>query len=154
MTIDATALTAALESHAATSGHFERVNGHEPNNPPGNGLTAAVWADSIRPVAAASGLAATSALVTFMVRIYAQAQQEPQDAIDPNVLAATDKLMGDFTGDFTLGGLVKQIDLLGQHGTPLGAQAGWLPFPDGGGLFRVMTITVPLVINDAWTQAE
>lgn len=154
MTINVTGITAALESHAAASGHFERVNGHEPNNPPGNGLTAAVWVDGIRPVAAVSGLAATSALVTSMLRIYAPALQEPQDAIDPNVLTATDALLIAYSGDFTLGGLVKQIDLLGQHGTPLGAQAGWLPFPDGGGLYRVMTLTCPLVINDAFPQSE
>lgn len=153
MTINVAGITAALESHAGTSAYFETINGHEPDNAPGNGLTLGLWADSIRPAGLASGLAATAAVVTFMARIYAPAQQQPQDSIDPNVLAATDALMAAYTGDFTLGGLIRNVDLLGQFGTPLAAQAGWLPFPDGA-LYRVMTITVPVVINDAWTQAE
>jgi hypothetical protein len=143
-------LLAAMESHALTLGYFERVNGHEPNNPPGNGLTAAVWANDMRPVLS-SGLASTSARVTFMVRVYVPAIGQPQDDLDPNVVKAVDALMAAYTGDFELGGLIRSVDLLGSTGEPLSAQAGWLPFPDA--LYRVVTITVPLIVNDLWTQA-
>jgi hypothetical protein len=152
MSLDLVALLAALESHAAASGYFEAVNGHEPNNAPGTGLTAAVWLDDIRP-AAGSGLASTTARITCMVRIYAPAIQQPQDGIDPAVVSAVDHLMRAYSGDFTLDGLIRNVDLLGQTGDPMSARAGWLPFPDGG-LYRVMTITVPLIINDLWDQAE
>lgn len=142
----------ALQSHALASGVFDRVNTHEPANPPGNGLTAAIWADSIAPVALASGLAVTSARVVYMVRVYSSTLQRPADAIDPAVMAAVDALMTAYSGDFDLGGTIRNVDLLGAHGAPLGAQAGYLPFPDGP-VLRVMTITVPVIVNDAFVQA-
>ena len=43
------------------------------------------------------------------------------------------------------------VDLLGMAGSPLGAQAGYIN--QDGALYRVMTITLPLLITDAWTQA-
>lgn len=141
----------AVESHAAASGWFERVNGHEPKNAPGSGVTAAVWMQRLAPAALASGLAATSALLTVSVRLYTPLMQEPQDAIDPNMTAAAAALMGAYTGDFTLGGLIRNVDLLGQFGEGLSAQAGYLE--QDKRMFRVMTITVPLVLNDVWEQA-
>ena len=67
MSLDTTAIMNAVLSHAAASGYFDRVAGHEPKNAPGNGLSAAVWVDRIGPVPAGSGLAATSALVVLNV---------------------------------------------------------------------------------------
>ena len=151
MPVDTTAILAALESHAATLGHLERVNTHEPKNAPGNGLTAAIWVQQIAPLAAASGLAATSALLTVNVRLYSNMIQEPQDQIDPKMVAAVDALMNAYTGDFELGGLVRNVDLLGQFGGGLFAQAGYLE--QDRKMFRVMTLTVPLVLNDAWVQS-
>lgn len=151
MTIDTTGIMDALASRAAASGHFERVNGHEPKNAPGNGLTAAVWAQRLGPIAARSGLAASSALLVVNVRGYSNMIAEPQDAIDPNLVKAVDALMTSYSGDFDLGGLVAEIDLLGQYGTALSAEAGYLE--QDRKMYRVMTITVPLVINDTWGQA-
>lgn len=139
----------AVVSHALASGHLERVNGHEPKHAPGNGLTAAVWVDELQPVRT-SGLATTSALLTVNLRLYTSMVQEPADAIDPNLTAATDELLRAYVGDFTLGGMVRQVDVYGQHGTPLRARAGYVEFSDG--LFRVYTIALPLVINDLWNQ--
>jgi len=150
VSIDTQGIIDAVVSHAAASGRLERVNGHEPKNAPGNGVTAAVWVQRLAPVALASGLAATSALLVANVRLYAPLLQEPLDAIDPNLVGAVDALMAAYSGDFTLGGLVRNIDLLGSHGTPLSAEAGYLE--QDRKMFRVMTLAVPLVINDAWTQ--
>lgn len=152
MTINTEAIVNAIASHAAASGHFESVNNHEATSPPISGLIGAVWPQRLRPWAQRSGLAATSGRVVLMLRIYAPALQEPQDAIDPTVLAATDALMAAYSGDFTLGGLVAEVDLLGAGGEVLEAIAGWLPWSDGS-RSRVMDITLPVVINDAWTQA-
>jgi hypothetical protein len=135
-----------------TSGYFERVNGHEPLNPPGNGLTAALWVQSMGPVPAGSGLAATSARLVFMVRLFAPAMQLPTDDIDPNLMAATDALMTAYSGDFEFGGQVRNVDLLGQAGIALSAEAGWVDYGDGA-KFRVITITLPVIVNNAWTQA-
>lgn len=152
MTINSAAIFAAVEGHAMASGLFERVNGHEPRNAPGSGLSAAVWFAGLQPVAAASGLAATSARLLFTVRIYANALQEPQDGIDPSVLGAADTLMAAYSGDFTLGALIRDVDLLGAHGVALSAQPGWLDM--GEAKYRTVDITLPMIINDAWPQAE
>jgi hypothetical protein len=149
--MDFVAILNAVQSHAQASGLFERVNGAEPANPPGNGLTAAVWADTIGPAPAGSGLAATTARFTLMLRIYSNMLQDPPDAIDPEILAAVDALMTAYAADFQLGGLVRNVDLLGQTGPPMAAQAGYVQ--QDGALYRVMTITLPVLVNDAWTQA-
>lgn len=139
-------------SHAAASGWFERVNSHEPKNAPGKGLTAAVWVQSMGPVPTGSGLQATTGHVVFNVRVYSSMLQEPQDAIDPNMLAAVDALFAAYSGDFDLGGTVRCVDLLGQAGTPLSAQAGYLTIDNK--IFRVMTVTLPVLVNDAWEQVS
>lgn len=151
MPLDSKAIINAVVSHAAASGHFEKVNGHEPKNAPGKGLTAAVWVQRLTSIARRSGLAATSALLIVNLRVYSNMVAEPQDAIDPNVVAAVDALMTAYGGDFTLGGLVAEVDLLGQYGTALAAEAGYLS--QDNKMFRVMTLTIPLVLNDVWSQS-
>jgi hypothetical protein len=145
------AIMNALESHALASGVFEDVLGHELIGMPGTGITAALWPQRIRPVALASGLAATSARVEFMLRIYTTAVQQPADGIDPAVVAAADALFTAYGADFELGGNARNVDLLGQTGEPLSATAGWLQV-DGGSL-RVMDLLIPVVVNDVWSQS-
>lgn len=150
MPLNTGAIINAVQSHAMASGLFERVNGHEPKNAPGNGITAAVWADAILPVPAGSGLAKTTARLVLNVRVYTNMLAEPQDAIDPAVCDAVDALMAAYSGDFELGGLVRNVDLLGQSGPPLSAQAGYIP--QDGKLYRAMTITLPVIVSDVWEQ--
>jgi hypothetical protein len=150
MSLDTTGMLDSIVSHAMRLGLFERVNTSEPKNSPGNGLTAAVWLQMVSPVAAASGLAATSARVEFMLRIYSNMLQEPQDAIDPEILSAVDVLMGAYSGDFDLGGTVRNVDLLGAHGVGLSAVAGYLSVDNK--MFRVVDVTLPLIVNDVWEQ--
>jgi hypothetical protein len=151
VSIGLSAIMNAVTSHAAASGHFDRVGSHEPKNAPGKGLSAAVWVDRIEPIPRVSGLATSGALVVLNVRVYTNMLADPPDSIDPNLVAAVDALIGAYSGDFELGGNVRNVDLLGSYSSGLGAQAGYLE--QDGKLFRVMTISVPLVINDAWGQA-
>lgn len=143
----------AVVSHAAASGYFERVNQHEPKNAPGNGLTCAIWLQDVSPVGAISGLNSTSGRLLFSVRVYGNMIQEPQDEIDPNVMKAVVHLLGLYSGDFSLDGLIKNVDLLGAHGIPMRAQAGYQSIGrDRANLYRIMTITLPLIVNDLWEQ--
>lgn len=146
--MDVDAIFSVVLSHAKASGLFENVNGHEPENPPGNGLTCAVWVDAL--TSALSGLDATTAYLVFKVRIYSSAISEPVDAIDPAVLHATDVLYAAYVGDFQLGGNARMVDVRGGSGVRLSAQAGYVA-ADGKQL-RVMTITLPVIVNDAWTE--
>ncbi|OYP14077.1 hypothetical protein CFC35_05790 [Streptomyces sp. FBKL.4005] len=150
MALNILGITDAVVSHAMASGRFETVNGHEPKNAPSTGgLTAAVWSERVTPVRS-SGLDVLSVLLIFNVRIYASAVQESADAIDPDMLAAVDDLCAAYTGDFTLGGLVRQVDLLGIHGQPLDVRAGYLQ--QDGLLYRVLTISLPVIVNDLWEE--
>lgn len=145
------ALVDAIVSHAHASGWFENVNKiHEPKASPGNGLTCAAWAQSVVPLPGGSGLNSTTGRVLFNVRIYSNMLQDPPDMIDPEMMKATDDLMTRYSSDFTLDGLIRNVDLLGQYGIPLTAQAGYLDV--GGTLYRTMTIQVPLIVNDLWEQ--
>jgi len=151
MALDLPGIVAAVQTHAAASGHIERVAGHEPISTPGGGVTASVWLGRIRSVPARSGLAATSALVVLVVRLQIPWRGD-LDNVDLQLAAAVDDLMRAYTGDFTLGGQVANIDLHGESGIRLEGEPGYLR-PDDGQVYRVFTITVPLIINDLWTQA-
>lgn len=151
MTLPIRALFDITESHALSSGYFETVNGHEPKKAPASGgLAAAVWVQSIGPVQS-SGLTATTGRVELRVRLYSSMIQEPQDAIDPELVDALDYLMAAYSGDFSFGGLIRQVDLLGAYGTGLSAQAAYLN--QDNCLFRVFDITLPLIVNDLWSQS-
>jgi hypothetical protein len=152
MAIESLDLVERLASHAMTLGVFDRVNQHEPKSKPGRGLTCAVWIDRIEPARGRSGLDATDARVVFNVRVYTNMLQQPQDAIDPNVMEAMDLLFEAYTGDFQLGDTSRFIDVLGMtQGHPLFAQSGYINIDNM--VFRVLTATVPVIIERAWVQA-
>jgi hypothetical protein len=110
-----------------------------------------VWAQAVDPIPQRSGLSSTTSRVELMERIYSNMLQEPVDMIDPNVIKATDVLCTAYSGDFTLNGSIAEIDLLGAYGTPMRAQAGYVTINQT--MFRCMDITLPLIVNDLWTQA-
>lgn len=136
-------------SHGMASGYFESVNQHEPKNAPGHGLTMAVWVDKIVPVKS-SGLAATSVSVQMKVRLFSNMVVAPQDSIDPNLTNALNAVMSAYSGDFTFDGTVRYIDLLGDEGNPLSADAGYVE--QDKKMFRIFDITLPVIVNDVWTQ--
>lgn len=140
----------AVVSDVQAAGYFRKVNSYEPKRPPADGLTAAVWPQSIDPIPLASGLAATSARVVFVVRIYTNMLAEPQDAIDPRMIRATSAIMRRYHDDFDFGGLIRNVDLGGMFGIALAADAGYLEL--GQKHWRIMDITVPCIVNDVWTQ--
>jgi hypothetical protein len=143
------ALFEALEDQALALGDFARVNRHEPKSAPGRDLSCSIWVDNIAPVKS-SGLSAVSGRVTFTARVYNPMLSEPQDDIDPAILAATCDLMAAYSGGFTLDGTVRDIDLLGADGPALAAQAGYIQ--QDNRLFRTMDTTIPIVINDMWLE--
>jgi len=143
----------AVVSDAKASGYFTKVNTHEVMRVPSSRLTAAIWVQAINPVALASGLAATSAQVVFMLRIFTSLNQYPQDIIDPQITKAVSNLMRRYHDDFDFGGIIRNVDLLGQFGTALAAVAGYVEADDGS-LFRIMDLTIPCIVNDVWPQVS
>jgi hypothetical protein len=140
----------AATSLVAASGYCDRVNQHEPVNPPGTGMSAAVWCDRLDPVRS-SGLASTSGRLMLYVRLYLPLNTVVPDMIDVVMLRAVWYLLSQYIGGFTLGGLVRSVDVRGAEGVPVSARAGYLEI--GGKPFRAYTIALPLIINDMWTEA-
>lgn len=151
--INAQDIVDRLASHAQASGYFDRVNQHEPKSKPGRGLTCAIWVDRIEPARGRSGLNVTSARIVMNVRVYTNMMQQPQDSIDPSVMEATDALFLAYSNNFDLGGVDsgRFIDLLGMtQGHPLFSQSGYINIDNM--VYRVITITVPVIQENAWPQ--
>lgn len=141
----ASALFSAIQSYAQELGIFQSVDTHEPWNAPGNRLFCSINLGPIRPVPAASGLAAVSGQVTLVIRVWSSALQKPLDNIDPELLAAVCSLMGQFAGGFTLGGTVRDVDLMA-----MSAQPAYVDFE--GKPFRVVEISIGIVVNDMFAE--
>lgn len=150
--LDLAAYRSAAMSHAQSLGVFGQVLGHEPVSAPGSGLTYAMWVGPVQPIPERSGLNSVSARLELRGRVFLPADTEPMDDVDVMVTDAVSKLMGAYCGDFTLGGLVAEIDVLGAYGALLSSDTGYTSF-GGGTTYRVATLTIPLIINDAWTEA-
>lgn len=141
---------AALETHCLSRGTFASVNTVEPDQAPGTGVTAAVWFNRLGPPRAGSGLNATSVRLEYGIRLYKPLLSFPQERVDVDLLTACSDLMATLTGDFTLADGIRGIDLLGAYGPGLEAVAGYLE--QDGNKYRIITITVPCVVNDVWDQ--
>lgn len=140
-------------SLAMATGEFLSIAGHEPVNPPQNGLTGGLWLQNIGPARKVSGLSDTAARVEFLLRIYiptAGTSPDQLDSIDPSIGTATALVIGALSADFTLDGEEFAADLLGAYGAPLAGKAGWARV--GEQQVRVMDITVSLVLDAVWTQ--
>ena len=150
MALDITTIRAQLTSHAQALGVFTQVLGHEPVSAPGSGLTYAVWLGEIAPAPANSGLNTTTARVVFNGRIYLPADTEPMDDVDVSLTGAVDLLIGAYTGDFQLGGTVRNLDLLGATGDSLRALYRYLQLDSV--TYRTANLNLPMIVNNVWTQ--
>jgi len=138
-------LFSSIRSIAKELGLFNAVIGHDPENAPPSGVNVSIMLGPVKPVTS-SGLASVSGQVTLMVHVWNFAQRRPLDDVDPEVLWATCALMGAFAGGFTLGGTVREVDLFAMSAAP-----GYVHFQEKE--FRTMAITVPVIINDMWSES-
>lgn len=140
----------AARTTALKLGVFAKVNGHEPKNPPGQGMTLSMWLDELRPIPT-SGLASTSAVLVLGARIQTPMIQEAQDAVEIGVAATAVALVGGLHADLRAGGLLRTIDVFGgESGIRLEGKAGYLTHDQKE--YRVFTLRIPMVVNDVWAQ--
>lgn len=142
-------MTTLLIDHALALGEMETVTLHEPKSAPGHGVTLASWVVTRTPIQA-SGLDSTSVRFESIMRLYKNMLGEPQDAIDDDLSDASDALWAAYSTDFDLSGQVRMIDLLGAHGAPLSDRSSYLI--QDNKTFRIIDLTVPVIINDQFDQ--
>lgn len=145
----------AVVSDWQATGYFSRVNQHQPRKKPDTPLTAAVWLQSIRPVGAISGLAASSGVLVFIGRMYWNTGNTQEDQIEKRMMMAASAIMRRYHDDFDfdldhLG--VRNVDLFGMTGIGLSVTAGYLEHDRAQ--FRVYDMVIPVIVNDIWTQAK
>lgn len=142
----------ALASYLGQLGAFKSIPLHEPKTTLASGLSAAIWHQSILPIQEYSTLGSTSLRIEFVIRLYDNMLREPADDIDPEMTRVVNLIFNAFHGGFTLGGLINQIDVIGTWGPPLRSEAGYVNL--SGGLFRGITIYVPVIIVNAFNQVR
>jgi len=154
MDIDTIITNVVNLAKAQTSGSdllFVDVLDYESRATVPDGVLAAVYFNELRPAPADSGLSATSGVLVLNVRLYVSTVRQPYGAVERSIVKAAQQLIGALTASYTLGGSVRNIDLLGAGGVSLAAQGGYVPGLDGK-LMRVITITLPSIVNDVWEQ--
>lgn len=144
------ALYNSVRTHCMSPAVVDVVTTHETRAKPVAEMSAEIWGIRIDPSAQASGLDATAGVVTFNIRVRTSMLAKPEDDIDAKLLTAVSAIIGEYSGNFTLAGTVMAIDLLGMHGAGLSAQLGYLEHD--GTQFRIATLTMPIVIDNMWTQ--
>lgn len=150
MAIDYVAIRDALVSVAQSAGHFDAVNSHEPKVSPGSGLYCHVFANGLTPIRA-GGLNTTSARLTWIMQVRCSMKREPMDDVDTDCAVAAHTLLAGLSENFGMDIVgVRNIDLLGAHGEALGWRAGYIN--QDSLIFRVYDVTVPVIVNDAFSQ--
>ncbi len=142
----------ALVGYGQACGMFSTVLGHEPKSAPAVDREAVTLALFAGPVGhARSGFASTSLRWEIGGRIYLSAFTEPADDIDPAVADATVNYFATLCANYSLGGLIANVDIRGSDGDPLLATPGYIE--QDGKVFRSMELRIPLIINDVMPEA-
>lgn len=132
------------------TGKFETVFPYEPLSAPTETLSAAVFvSDPVTPIASTSGLTGADARLVIMVRVLRRASMaSPGEDVDLDALDAADAVMDALAGGYTLGGTVRNVDVLGESGQGLTILPGYATIDKT--IFRLMDITVPVEMNNVW----
>lgn len=146
------AIMEKLISYGQRCGMFTTVLGHEPKSAPVVDREAVTLALFSGPIGhARSGLASTSLRWEIQGRIYLSAFTEPADDIDPMVTDATVAYMAMLCANYSLGGLIANVDIRGSDGDPLDAVPGYVE--QDKKVFRSMDLRIPLIINDVMPES-
>ena len=139
MPFNVTGTMRTLQSHLAAAGYFRHVQIGEPKSAPTQRFTAAIDMVAIDPHDIT--LAAICALYTMKVRVYDNMTHEPQEDVELEMAIVVDKVMNDLSGDFTLGGTVRGIDMAQLN-------TRWAFLEVDRTMYRIADISIPIIVND------
>jgi hypothetical protein len=155
--VDHLTLQAKIEDHAKRLGIFTEVIPFDPGSAPtGKGLTMAFWFGSMFPIPRESGLSATSMVQMMYARLFLNITTERTRETDPTILGAAVLVMRELTSDISFGLDDEGVwtDLLGNARNPgVRADPRYVKYGQGGALFRVVDITIPVVLEDFFAQS-
>lgn len=113
------------------------------------GTVLACWLAGLSP--ARAGLAATGARVEWMIRLHRNAFEPDQGESERLILAAADALVESLFADIEDSVSGAWFDPRGQTGEPARLETGWLDIDKQ--LSRTASLTVAVVVDNAWTEA-
>lgn len=145
----------AVVSDVKQSGYFSQTIEDTINKGPDGKLTALVWLQNVGVAQRASGLNTSAAMLTFMIRVYANqiARDKPVfvETMPRRLVKAVSNLIRRYHDNFDFGGVCRNVDCLGEFvGGGLSATSGYEEI--GGSWYRMMTLAVPVIVNDVWVQ--
>jgi hypothetical protein len=150
MTIDVEDALTRLLDHAKAIGSFEVARLTEFKQAPPPSLCFALWVEDLGSAPDGSGLASTNALLHCTARIYFPMLHRPESAIEPKVFGAAALYLGRINGDFTLGGTVRNVDILGEQGDLPRWRGGYANIDNK--LSRIADLNINVIFNDGWEQ--
>lgn len=129
---------------------WENFLKHEPlSAPSGDGVTCCVFPGApMSPITSSSSLTGADARIEIMVRLLRNAVAEPQDERETDLIDAYDAVMTVLLGAYTLGGTVRSVDVLGESGQLTTGNWGYVQIDQT--VFRMVEISVPLMVNECW----
>ena len=139
----------AVQNHLLKGAYLKKVQIGEPKAPPSEPLAAALFMNRVGIVLIfAGGDTRESHVVTL--RVYRDMLAEPQESIELDLALAVSDLSSDLLGEFDLGATIMSIDAAGAHGTPYGAEWGYVDV--GGRMYRIVDVTIPLIVDGSATM--
>jgi hypothetical protein len=154
--VDHVTLQAKIEDHAKRLAIFAEVIPFDPGSAPtGKGLTFAFWFGSMIPIRRQSGLAATSVIQMMYARVYLNITTQRERETDPTILAAAAQVIRELSADISFGLDDEGVstDLLGSYSPGVRADPRYVKYGQGGALFRVVDITIPVILEDFFAQS-
>ena len=147
MSFDAAATMNAVKAHLtdASPELFFAVEIARPVTPVGEGPTASIHVESMSVVE--TTLVRAIELHLLKVRVYQAAHTQALETRETEAARIVSEVMDLLYEDFTLGGRVRNVDVAGQYGTPLGATFG--PDEIGEAEYHVADITLPIIVDSA-----
>lgn len=142
MAFDVKATLKAVQSHLEASGYVPTAFIGDVKSPPQE-FSAAVFMSSV--TTAVAFLTHPTELHLVTVRIYGPAFAEAENT-ELELARISSEIVQDFLGDFDLGATIRNVDVAGQHGTPLSIRWGYVDA--SGTMFRVADISLPLIVDD------
>lgn len=142
----------ALRDVASKLGCFDKVRLGEWKSPPPLGCVFAVWCNDYGPATDGHGLASTTPLLQATARIYVPGIGKDEETWELKLLNAADLYLAALNAGFTLGGLVRNVDLLAAEGERLHWQFGHIMIDTK--VSRTADMQINAVFSDEWPQAE